>query len=84
MPIITSDAPGMADIVEDEFSGLLVQPAEASELAAAMERMCGSQDLRQQLGEAARQTARRHTWPIIAQKLERILLLATARKGAQN
>lgn len=84
MPIITSDAPGMADIIEDEFSGLLVQPADATELAGAMERLCGSKDLRRQLGQAAQQTARRHTWPIIAQKLERILLLATARRGAQN
>jgi glycosyltransferase involved in cell wall biosynthesis len=84
MPIITSDAPGMADIIEDEFSGLLVQPAEAGDLAGAMERMCRSVDLRRQLGQAAQQTARRYTWPIITQKLERILLLAGARQGAQN
>jgi glycosyltransferase involved in cell wall biosynthesis len=84
MPIITSDAPGMADIVEDEFSGLLVQPAEAADLAAAMERLCRSADLRRQFGQAAQQTARRHTWPIVAQKLERILLLAAGRAGAQN
>jgi hypothetical protein len=49
-----------------------------------MERMSRSADLRRQLGEAAQQTARRHTWPIVAQKLERILLLATAPEGAQN
>jgi glycosyltransferase involved in cell wall biosynthesis len=84
MPIITSDAPGMADIIEDEFSGLLVQPADAAELAAAMERLCRSADLRRQFGQAAQQTARRHTWPIIAQKLEHILLLAAARPGAKN
>ncbi len=82
MPIITSDAPGMADIIEDEFSGLLVQPADAADLAAAMERMCRSADLRRQLGQAAQQTARRYTWEIVTQKLERVLLLAAARQGA--
>ena len=84
MPIITSDAPGMADIVEDEFSGLLVQPADANQLAAAMERMCRSADLRRQLGQAAQCTARRYTWPIVTQKLERILLSAAALPGALN
>jgi glycosyltransferase involved in cell wall biosynthesis len=84
MPIIASDAPGMADIVEDEFSGLLVQPADTNELAAAMERMCRSADLRLQLGQAAQQTARRYTWPIVTQKLERVLLLAAALPGALN
>jgi glycosyltransferase involved in cell wall biosynthesis len=84
MPVITSDAPGMADIVEDEFSGLLVQPADVHELAAAMERLCGSSELRRQLGREAQQTARRHTWPIVTQKLERILLLAAGRRGVQN
>jgi glycosyltransferase involved in cell wall biosynthesis len=84
MPIVTSDAPGMADIVEDEFSGLLVQPADANQLAAAMERMCRSADLRLQLGQAAQQTARRYTWPIVTQKLERVLLSAAALPGALN
>jgi glycosyltransferase involved in cell wall biosynthesis len=84
MAIVTSDAPGMADIVEDEFSGLLVQPADTNQLAAAMERMCRSADLRRQLGQAAQQTARRYTWPIVTQKLERVLLSAAALAGAQN
>jgi glycosyltransferase involved in cell wall biosynthesis len=84
MPVISSDAPGMADIVEDEFSGLLVQPADVNELAAAMERMCRSADLRRQFGQAAQQTARRHTWPIVTQRLERILLLAAGHQGARN
>jgi glycosyltransferase involved in cell wall biosynthesis len=83
MPLITSEAPGMADVIEDEFNGLLVQPADAQGLVRAMERLCRSADLRHQLGRVAQQTARRYTWAIVTQKLERVLLLA-ARRGAVN
>ena len=83
MAVVTSESPGMADLVEDEFNGLLVQPADAQGLAAAIERLCRSADLRRQLGQEAQQTARRYTWSIVAQKLEKVLLLA-ARRGAQN
>jgi glycosyltransferase involved in cell wall biosynthesis len=83
MAVVTSESPGMADVVEDEFNGLLVQPADARSLTAAIERLCRSADLRRPFGEEAQRTARRYTWSIVAQKLEKVLLLA-ARRGAQN
>jgi glycosyltransferase involved in cell wall biosynthesis len=73
----------MADVVEDEFNGLLVQPADARSLTAAIARLCRSADLRRPFGEEAQRTARRYTWSIVAQKLEKVLLLA-AHRGAQN
>jgi glycosyltransferase involved in cell wall biosynthesis len=81
MPVITSEAPGMADIIEDDFNGTLVQPADAQGLVRAMERLCRSADLRRRLGQVAQQTARRYGWAIVTQKLERVLLLAK-RRGA--
>jgi glycosyltransferase involved in cell wall biosynthesis len=83
MAVVTSESPGMADLVEDEFNGLLVQPADAHGLTAAIERLCRSADLCRRLGQEAQRTARRYTWSIVAQKLEKVLLLA-ARRGAQN
>jgi glycosyltransferase involved in cell wall biosynthesis len=83
MAVVTSESPGMADVVEDEFNGLLVQPADAQGLTTAIERLCHLTDLRRQLGQEAQRTARRYTWSIVAQKLEKVLLLA-ARQGAQN
>ena len=83
MAVVTTEAPGMVDLVEDEFNGLLVQPSDAEGLAAAIERLCASPDLCRNLGQQAQQTARRYTWASVAQKLERVLLLA-ARQGTQN
>jgi glycosyltransferase involved in cell wall biosynthesis len=83
MAVVTSDVPGMVELVEDDFNGLLVEPADAQGLAGAIARLCRSADLRRQLGEQAQQTARRYTWEIVTQRLEKVLLLA-ARRGVQN
>jgi glycosyltransferase involved in cell wall biosynthesis len=83
MAVVTSEAPGMAEVVENEFNGFLVQPADAADLAAAIERLCRSADLRRQFGQEAQRTARRYTWAIVAQKLEKVLQLA-AQQGKVN
>jgi glycosyltransferase involved in cell wall biosynthesis len=83
MAVVTSDVPGMVELVEDEFNGLVVEPADARALMSAVGRLCRSADLRRQFGEHAQQTARRHTWAIVTQKLEKVLQLA-ARRGVQN
>ncbi|MGC2700897.1 MAG: glycosyltransferase family 4 protein [Candidatus Acidiferrales bacterium] len=82
MAIVTTEAPGMADVIEDEFNGLLVQPADAQGLAAASERLCRSAELRRQFGQEAQRIARRYTWTIVTQKLERVLQLAERRGAA--
>jgi glycosyltransferase involved in cell wall biosynthesis len=76
MPVVTTNTSGMADIVEDEFNGLLVQAAEVDSLARAIERLCCSIELRKQLGLEGQRTARRYTWERVTQKLEKILILA--------
>jgi glycosyltransferase involved in cell wall biosynthesis len=58
------------EIVEHERSGLLVEPADAPALAAAIIRLCGDASLRNQMQAAARQRAREHfTWDHVAQSL---------------
>lgn len=76
MPVVTTNTSGMADVVEDEFNGLLVQPAEAESLARAIERLCRSAELRKQLGLEGQRTVRRYTWEQVTQKLEKVLILA--------
>lgn len=83
MAVVTSDVPGMVELVEDEFNGFLVEPADAQGLASAIEKLCGSADLRRQLGQQAQLTARRYTWETVTQKLEKVLLLA-AQRGVQS
>jgi glycosyltransferase involved in cell wall biosynthesis len=77
MPVVTTNSSGMCDVVEDGFNGLLVRTADAEELADAVERLCRSVELRSSLGLNGQQTMRRYTWCQVAEKLERVLILAT-------
>jgi len=77
MPVVTTETCGMKDVVEDEYNGLLVKPADAVAFAATTERVIHSMELRARLGRAAQETMRRHTWDRMAQQLEGIFKLAT-------
>ncbi len=76
MPVVTTNTCGMADVIEDGFNGLLVPAADASQLAAGIQRLCESPELRRKLGMAAQETARRYTWDCIGRQMEHILKLA--------
>jgi glycosyltransferase involved in cell wall biosynthesis len=70
MPVITTETCGMPDIVEHEFNGLLIAPADAAAIEESVLRLARSVELRQKLGEAARQTMKRYTWERAAKQLE--------------
>jgi glycosyltransferase involved in cell wall biosynthesis len=70
MPVITTETCGMPDVVENEHTGLLIAPANAAALENAILRMVSSVELRQRLGEAARQSMKRYTWERSARQLE--------------
>jgi glycosyltransferase involved in cell wall biosynthesis len=55
--VIASRHGGSVEILEDEVTGVLVTPGDASALAAALERLAGDAALRQQLGAQARTSA---------------------------
>jgi len=76
MPVVTTLSSGMQDVVENDFNGLLVPPAESAELVAAIRRLCGSTELRCRLGHEAQLTMRRYTWPRITHQLEELFTLA--------
>jgi glycosyltransferase involved in cell wall biosynthesis len=76
MPVVTTSSSGMADIVENDFNGLLVPAADSSALSAAIHRLYEDLGLRKKLGVAAQETVRRYTWQTIARQLEHLLKLA--------
>jgi glycosyltransferase involved in cell wall biosynthesis len=70
MPVITTETCGMPDIIENDFNGLLIPPADASALAEAILRLANCEDLRRKLGMAARATMERFTWERTARMVE--------------
>lgn len=82
MPVVATEIPGMVELVEDGFNGLLVQTADAAGLAAAIGRLCDSPDLRARLGPAAQSTMHRYTWDRVTLGIETLLRLAV--ESARN
>jgi len=54
LPCVTTAVGGIPEIAEHERTALVVPPRDAGALAAAIERLAGSEGLRRELGEAAR------------------------------
>ena len=82
MPGVTTNTCGMADGIENGVNGILVPPADSLQLAAAIESLCMSMELRKTLGSAAQHTARRHTWAAVTRELEHVLRTAVEAKNA--
>jgi glycosyltransferase involved in cell wall biosynthesis len=58
-PVVASAVGGLLDAVEDGVTGLRVPPRDVPALRAALERLLGDEELRTQLGAAAREKAKR-------------------------
>lgn len=80
MPVITTETCGMPDVVEHEFNGLLIPPADAKALEEAVVRLADSEQLRCRLGNAARETMHRYSWENSARRLEELYLTVLGRE----
>lgn len=56
-PVVTTTMPGCRDVVEDGVSGILVEPKDAWDLAAAFEKLLMDKPLRTSMGLAGRKRA---------------------------
>jgi glycosyltransferase involved in cell wall biosynthesis len=62
-PVVASRLGQIADVIEDETTGLLVEPGDVEELARAIERLATDESLRKRLGEAGRRRViEKYTW----------------------
>jgi glycosyltransferase involved in cell wall biosynthesis len=59
VPVVASETGGLAQVVQPELNGLLISPADAAALAAALGRL-GDEGFRTRLGAAARASVARH------------------------
>jgi len=65
-PVVASRAGGLADIVEDGVTGILVDPGEPAALAAGISRLLADPSLRVRMGQAGRDAAeRRYAWDVL-------------------
>jgi glycosyltransferase involved in cell wall biosynthesis len=55
IPIVSSAIGGTEELIDDGRSGLLVEPGDAEELAAALRRVLGDEELRRSLAARARE-----------------------------
>jgi len=84
MPVITAETCGMPDVVESDFNGLLVPPADASAIEAAVLRLASDPALRQRLGQTAQDCMKRYTWERSAAMLEKLFRHVLAREGLNS
>jgi glycosyltransferase involved in cell wall biosynthesis len=70
LPVISSSAGALPEVVgPDGEAGLLVPPADAGAIAAALKRLMADEQLRQRMGVAARRRVETHfTWEQAAKK----------------
>jgi phosphatidylinositol alpha-mannosyltransferase len=67
-PVVGSNVPGIADLIRDRETGILV-PQESSEaLATALSELIASDSLVQKLGDGARAVAQEYSWSVIARR----------------
>lgn len=73
LPIVSTTAHGVTDLLDHEETGLLSSPGESDQFASNIRRLMDDSQLRQQLGSAARNEAvTTYDWEIVSQKMKSV------------
>ena len=81
-PVVAGNVGGAVDAVVDGETGLLVDPADAVAVAAAITRLLLDPELASRLGAAGQRRAQSYAWPVIVERVERLLLAQLGGAGA--
>ncbi len=74
-PSVCSNIPGNNEVVQDEVTGLLFPPGDAAALAERIDRLLSDEELRRQMGNAARERAQREfTIEAMTDRVEQLYL----------
>ncbi|MCW3069342.1 MAG: glycosyl transferase group 1 [Solirubrobacterales bacterium] len=73
-PVVAGNVAGAVDAVSDGETGLLVDPANAEAVAAAITRLLLDEQLARRLGSAGAERARHFSWPVILEQVRGVLL----------
>ena len=80
LPVVATNVMGVPELVEHERSGLLVPPARADLLDAALDRVLGDAELRERMGAEGRRRVERDYERVAAVTALRGLLTPLARR----
>ncbi|HEX2909614.1 MAG TPA: glycosyltransferase family 4 protein [Chloroflexia bacterium] len=69
LPIVASDIPGYASVLEHGKQGLLVEPKNTEMLAMSLIRLLADADLRTKMGQAGRAKVGEYSWKKVAQRV---------------
>ena len=75
LPIVSSNAGGIPDLIADGKNGLLAPVGDVKAMTDAIFRLLANPDMAQRLSIAARQNAERFAWPHIAPQLAEVYAL---------
>jgi phosphatidylinositol alpha-1,6-mannosyltransferase len=78
-PVIAGNVAGAVDAVADGESGLLVDPTDVVAVADAITMLLRDRELARRLGAAGAARARSFAWPVIAARVEALVLEQLAR-----
>ncbi len=85
LPIVATRCGGVPELIEHEKHGLLCEPGNADELAAAMLRMMGNPALREDVAKAASERAiSGFSLDVMADRYERLYLKAVGKSTASR
>jgi phosphatidylinositol alpha-mannosyltransferase len=69
VPIVASDIHGYKNVVQRDATGLLVEPKNHKQLAAALYSLARDPGLRREMGQAGRERAPEYSWPRVTQQV---------------
>ncbi|MEX0761104.1 MAG: glycosyltransferase family 4 protein [Dehalococcoidia bacterium] len=68
-PIVATDIPGYAGVMQEGEQGFMVRPRNEEALADAMRRLIDDAALRRRMGESGRHVARQYGWDLVASRV---------------
>jgi phosphatidylinositol alpha-mannosyltransferase len=69
LPVIASDIPGYASVLQHSKQGMLVEPRNREALSMSLLHLLADADLRRKMGEAGKERAAEYSWEKVAKRV---------------
>ncbi len=83
LPVVASDIPGYASVLEHGKQGLLVEPKNVEMLAMSLIRVLADSELRARLGADGQQKALQYSWKKVSQRVLEVYERSEGRRRAR-